>query len=304
MKQKKSKKVSKFSSKTSGLLNFADMKKSQFKLLYWVMFLILFVISLVCLLPVIWVGISGFKDVNEMYAIPPTILPKTWDFSKIGDVWSKVNVARYFSNSIILIIGCLACDIAFNGIAGYVLSRLKPIGSRIIETLVFWSMLLPGISMVPLYMTFVDLPILHTNLIGSYAPIWVMAGANAFNILLFRNFFNSIPMSYLEAARMDGCTDLGIFGRIILPLSKPIIMVVAIFSITGTWGNFMWPYLILGNTNKEPVSVMLYRLSTNANIMDNEYMLLMMISIIPMIIMYAFFSKQIMGGLNMSGIKG
>jgi len=158
--------------------------------------------------------------------------------------------------------------------------------------------------MVPLYMTFVDVPGLHINLIGSYVPIWIMSGASAFNILLFRNFFNSIPMSYIEAARIDGCTDMGIFARIIIPLSKPIIMVVTIFSITGTWGNFMWPYLILGNTNLEPVAVMLYRLSTSSSLLDNEYMLLMMISIIPMIIMYSIFSKHIMGGLNMSGLKG
>ncbi len=303
--KEKRKRISRFSTKTSGLLNFADLKKPQFRLLYWSMFLILFIISLVCLLPTLWVGVSGFKEVSEMYAVPPTILPKTWDIGKVGTVWQKVNVIKYFTNSVMLIIGCWACDIVINGLAGYVLSRLKPVGSRVIETLVFWSMLLPGISMVPLYMTFVDVPGIHANLIGSYVPIWIMSGANAFNILLFRNFFNSIPMSYLEAARIDGCSDMGIFGRIILPLSKPIIMVVTIFSITGTWGNFMWPYLILGNTQKEPVAVMLYRLSSGSSgLMDNEYMLLMMISIIPMIIMYAIFSKHIMGGLNMSGLKG
>lgn len=300
----KTKRISRFSSKTQGLLNFADLKKPQFKLLYWSMFLIMFVISLVCLLPTVWVGLSGFKEVSEMYAVPPTLLPKSLNFGKVGQVWQKVNVLKYFTNSVMLIIGCWAVDIVVNGLAGYVLSRIKPIGSRLIETLVFWSMMLPGISMVPLYMTFVDVPVIHANLIGSYIPIWIMAGANAFNILLFRNFFNSIPMSYLEAARIDGCSDMGIFGRIILPLSKPIIMVVTIFSITGTWGNFMWPYLILGNTNLEPVAVMLYRLSTSSTLMDNEYMLLLMISIIPMIIMYAIFSKHIMGGLNMSGLKG
>ena len=300
----KTKRISRFSSKTQGLLNFADLKKPQFKLLYWSMFLIMFVISLVCLLPTVWVGLSGFKEVSEMYAVPPTLLPKSINFGKVGQVWQKVNVLKYFTNSVMLIIGCWAVDIVVNGLAGYVLSRIKPIGSRLIETLVFWSMMLPGISMVPLYMTFVDVPVIHANLIGSYLPIWIMAGANAFNILLFRNFFNSIPMSYLEAARIDGCSDMGIFARIILPLSKPIIMVVTIFSITGTWGNFMWPYLILGNTNLEPVAVMLYRLSTSSTLMDNEYMLLLMISIIPMIIMYAIFSKHIMGGLNMSGLKG
>lgn len=298
-------KTSRFSDKAIGLLNWADLKSPKYKFVYWSMFAFMFIISLICLLPVIWVSLSGFKDVSEMYSIPPTFIPKSFDLGKLFTVLSKVNVATYFKNSICLIIGCWIFDVTVNGLAGYVLSRLKPLGSRLIETLVFWTLLLPSVSMVPLYMTFVDFPIFHVNLIGSYLPIWAMAGANAFNILLFRNFFNSIPMSYIEAARIDGCTNLGIFSRIILPLSKPIVMVVTIFSVTATWGNFMWPYLVLGNTEKEPVAVMLYRLSTgNTGLLDNEYMLLMMISIVPVIIVYAIFSKHIIGGMNMGGIKG
>ncbi len=269
------------------------------------MFFILVLIALACLLPILWVALSGFKDINEMYSIPPTIIPKTFHPEIAVNVWKNVNIFSYFKNSVILIMGCWAFDIVVNGLAGYVMSRLKPMGSKLIETLVFWSMLLPGISMVPLYMTFVDVPFIHVNLIGSYWPIWIMAGANAFNVLLFRNFFNSIPMSYIEAARLDGCTNAGIFGRIILPLSKPIIMVVSIFTITGTWGNFLWPYLILGNTPKEPVAVMLYRFNTGlTGLMQNEYMVLLMISVIPMIIMYAIFSRQIIGGMDAGGIKG
>lgn len=301
----KTKSISRFSSKTTGLLNFSDLKKIRFKIIYWMMFLFMVIIALICLLPILWVAISGFKDIDEMYSVPPTIIPKSFHPEILVGVWSKVNVLGYFKNSVILIIGCWVCDIMINGLAGYVLSKLKPMGSKIIETLVFWSMLLPGISMVPLYMTFVDVPVLHVNLVGSYVPIWVMAGANAFNVLLFRNFFASIPMSYLEAARIDGCGNAGIFMKIILPLSKPIIMVVSIFSITATWGNFLWPYLILGNTPGEPVSVMLYRLGTGlTGLMQNEYMVLLIISILPMIIMYAFFSRQIMGGLDIGGIKG
>ena len=122
--------------------------------------------------------------------------------------------------------------------------------------------------------------------------------------MLFKNFFNGIPISYIEAARIDGCTDFGIFGRIILPLSKPIIVVVAIFCVTGQWGNFMWPYLILGNTEKEPVAVMLYSINQFGALKQNEYMLLLMVSIVPVFIVFAIFSKQIMGGVNMSGLKG
>lgn len=301
---KKEKKYRIFQNKTEGLLNLADLKKPKFIVLYCIMFLLLLLVSLICLLPTLWVALSGFKNPSEMYSIPLTLLPSKIDLGKIVEIWNKIKVGKYFVNSVILIVGCLVFDIVINGLAGYVLSRIKPLGSKFIEMLVFWAMLLPGISMVPLYMTFVDLPLIHVNIIGNYWAIWIMAGANAFNILLFKNFFNSIPMSYLEAARMDGCSNLKIFGKIILPLSKPILVVVSIYSITGTWGNFMWPYLILGNTNKEPVAVMLYQIAQTGRMMDNDYMLLLMMSIIPMILVYAIFSKQIMGGVNMSGVKG
>ncbi len=300
--KKTEKKVTKFSDKTSGLLNYADLKKPQFKLLYVIMLLILISFSLICLLPLIWVFLSGFKGIEEMYRIPPTLFPQSLDFGNVFKIWKNIDALRYFKNSVILILGSLAFDIIVNGLAGYVLSRLKPSGSKIIDTMMFWTLLLPGISMVPLYMTFVDF--FGINLTGQFLPLWMMMGCAAFTVILFKNFFNGIPMSYIEAARIYGCSDLGIFGRIILPLSKPIIMVVAIFCVTGQWGNFMWPYLLLGNTDKEPVAVMLYTINQFGGLMQNEYMLLMFISIIPMIIVYALFSKQIVGGVSMSGLKG
>ena len=290
--------------KNTGLLNFSDLKKKHFKLLYWIMFALLILISLTALLPIIWVFLSGFKSTAEMYSIPPTLLPSHIEPAQLLGAWKKASFGLAYMNTVYIIIGCLIFDILCNGIFGYVLSRIKPTGSKVLDTLIFWSMLLPGISMVPLYMTFVDMPFLHINLSGSFLPLWFMAGCNAFNVLLFRNFFNGIPMAYMEAARIDGASDIGIFFRIILPLSKPILVVVAIFSVTGSWGNFMWPYLVLGSTAYEPVSVKLYQLSTSSVLQDNELMLVTMFSIIPPAVIYCFFSKHIMGGLNMSGLKG
>lgn len=297
-------KRNRFSDKTMGVLNFADLKKFKYKVLYYAMLAFLLIISMACLIPVIWTALSGFKSVEEMYAARITFFPKKIDFGNVFTILSKVNVLKYVKNSVILIVGCLACDICINGLAGYVLSRLKPFGSKIINTLVFWSMLLPGISMITLYMTFVDMPILHVNLLGTFIPMCLMAGASAFNVLLFKSFFDGIPMAYLEAARIDGCSDIGIFTKIILPLSKPIIAVISIYSIIGTWGSFLWPYLIVGNTDKEPMAVALYQINLNGRLMQNEYMILMFISILPMIAVFCTFSKYIMGGINIGGIKG
>lgn len=130
-----------------------------------------------------------------------------------------------------------------------------------------------------------------------------MAGANAFYVLLFKSFFNSIPMSYLEAARIDGCTNVGIFTKIILPLSKPIIMVVSIFCINTAWESFLWPYLVVKNFDRYPVAVQLFKLKESGFATD-KYMVVLLFSIIPPAIIFMFFSKYIMQGANMSGIKG
>ena len=293
------------SEKTEGLLNWSDLRQPSGRIIYTVMLILLIILSLVCLIPVLWMFVSAFKTTQEMYAIPPKLLPSSIDLSRIAEVWKTAHIGNYALNSLWIIIGCLAFDIVFNGLAGYVLSRIKPFGTNLLNTLLFWTMMLPGISMVPLYMTFADFPIIHANLMGSFLPLWLMSATSAFNIFLFRNFFNSIPMGYIEAARIDGCSNLRAFFSIILPLSAPIISVVTIFSVIGSWGNFFWPYLILGDTGKEPVSIMLYNLTAmNSPFQDNDRMLIMMLAALPSIIIYAIFSKRIVGGLNMSGIKG
>jgi len=292
--------------KTEGLITVHDLKRTSVKVGYTLMFVFLVILAFICLLPIIWVALSSLKTPAEMYKIPPTFFPEQINIENIGNIVGKINFSKYFINTLCIIVGAWLADVIFSGLAGYVMSRIKPKGTPLLETVFFWSMLLPGISMAPLYMTFVDMPFFHINLTGSFIPIWMIAGCNAYHIMLFRNFFNSIPMDYIEAAKIDGCTSMGIFFKIILPLSKPIMVVVTIFSVIGSWSNFFWPYLILGATDKEPISVLLYNISNSAsiNLQDNEVMMVAMLAIIPPMIVYAILSKYITGGINMSGIKG
>ncbi|MEG2670553.1 MAG: ABC transporter permease subunit, partial [Oscillospiraceae bacterium] len=153
------------------------------------------------------------------------------------------------------------------------------------------------------FMTFIDFPIFHVNLINTYLPMWMMAGANAFYIMLFKSFFDSIPISYIEAARLDGCSNLGIFTRIILPLSKPLIMVIAIFSFNGAWENFFWPYLVLKDTNIQTVAVEIFKLKVSGIAID-EFMVVLLFSIAPPAIIFIFLQKYIMTGFTLGGIKG
>ena len=248
--------------------------------------------------------LSGFKDVKEMYAVPATFLPKNFDLSKLTRVWNEMKFYKYYGNTFFMALGCVAFDLVISGLAGYVLSSLKPKGTRFMLAVIFWIMLLPGtMRTVPLYMEFKSMPLIGINLLETFWPIWLMAGANAFNIILFKNFFDGISPSLIEAAWIDGCNNIGIFFRIILPLSVPVFLVVAMFTFNGTLGQFFWPYLLISDREKTVIGVQLFRMKTSTYTMDYQ-MIALIFAVVPQVVIFAIFQKQIMGGVNIGGVKG
>lgn len=284
------------------LISNNDIKRPVYKVIYFLIIAFLVGMCMVTILPTLWIFASAFKNTKEFLQVPPTIIPRSFEPEKVIEVWQNVKFVRYLKNSGIIILGDLVCTIAFNGMAGYVFSKLKPAGSKFIYRAVFITMLLPtSMNMIPLYSEFVKFPLIGINITGSFIPLWMMSCFSAFNIMLFKNFFDSIPASIVEAARIDGETEIGIFSKIIIPLSKPIIMVVAIFTTVAAWGNFMWPYLVLKKETMQPVSVMLFNLQSQLSV--DKYMTVMMLSIIPPLVVFFCFSKQIMGGMTIGGVK-
>lgn len=297
--------MARLSEKNVGVLNYQDLKSPKIKLLYWTCFSILLIVALLCLAPPLWVISSSLKDIKEFYAIPPTIIPRSFQPHKLLDAWNELNFWKYYANTFAVAAGTIISSIIFNGMGGYVLSRLKPKGSSLIAILMLWTMLLPhSVAMVPLFKNFLKLPLLHISLINTYWPMWLMAGANAFFVLMFKSFFDGIPMSLVEAARIDGCSNLGIFTKIILPLSKPILMVVLIFTLNSTWSDFFWPYLVLNDQNKYTVIVKIFQMRGNGGFSEDIVMAALTFAIIPPSIMFIIFQKHIMQGFTMSGIKG
>lgn len=287
-----------------GILTNADMKLKRYKLLYVVMFAIMLVYCAASFLPVVWIMLSGFKDVKEMYAVPATFLPKNFDLSKLTRVWNEMKFYKYYGNTFLMAIGCVVSDLIISGLAGYVLSSLKPKGTKFMLAVIFWIMLLPGtMRTVPLYMEFKSMPLIGINLLETFWPIWLMAAANAFNIILFKNFFDGISSSLIEAAWIDGCNNIGIFFKIILPLSVPVFLVVAMFTFNGNLGAFFWPYLLISDREKTVIGVQLFRMKTSTYTMDYQ-MIALIFSVVPQVLIFAIFQKQIMGGVNIGGVKG
>jgi len=296
--------VKAFDEKNTGLLTNLDLKQTHIKIAYWIMFIFLLALSIMVIFPVIWIIMSSFKDIKEFLSSPPTLFPHSFHPEKLVDVWKKMNISNAYINTMIVSAGDIFFAVIINGLAGYVISRLKPKGSSLFFVLVLWSMMLPtSASLVSLFMTFLDFPVFHFSLMNTYWPMWLMKGANAFYVLLFKSFFDSISISYIEAARIDGCSDLGIFGRIILPLSKPVVATVSIFTFNGAWSEFLWPYLILKDKELFTVPIQIFRMKSAGFLMD-QYVIVLLFAMIPSMILFLIFHKQIMNGMSLGGLKG
>lgn len=304
--------MNRFETKQAGVLSSADLKTFKGKLLYWSMFAILIIIAIFSLVPAIWTILTAFKDTQEIY-LSASFFPKNLSWTKavnqVSEAWSKLQLGEAMWNTVILGVGNIVFKIVICGFGGYVLSKLKPTGSKLMFTLVMWTMMMPSqIRMVPSYISYINFPFaspengLGVNLLDTFWPMWLGTGADTFAVLLFKNAFDALPDSYIEAAKIDGASNYGIFFKIMLPLSTPIIIYESITTLSAVWADFFGPLLILDK--KTVLPLVIYRLKTDASVQMNTYFMALLFSCIPPFLIFAAFQKHIMGGINIGGVKG
>lgn len=305
--------MSRFENKKAGVLNSADLKTFKGKLIYWLMFSFLIIICLTCILPTIWVILTGFKDSQEIYE-GISFLPKNFSLelivTRLTESWETLALTQSIINTFLMSLGNLFFTLLMCGLGGYVLSRLKPSGSRLIFVLVIWTMMMPSqMRTVPLFISWLKFPFVadfpwEVSLLNTYWPMWLGAAANSFNIILFKNHFDSVPISYIEAAKLDGCGNFSTFIRIMVPLSTPIIMYVSIMCLNSAWSDFFTPYLVLTEKSMQTLPVKIYLLKGDSMVKMNTYMMALIFSSIPSFLIFTIFQKYIIGGINVGGIKG
>ncbi|MDO5345502.1 MAG: carbohydrate ABC transporter permease [Lachnospiraceae bacterium] len=288
----------KYYDKRDGAIRGYDMHSRSSRVLSVLIMLMCVVMVMIALFPIVWVFLAAFKDIKD-FNTNVSLLPSHFDFAGVAKTWGQLKFSKFYVNSIILVVGSVFCAILFNGLLAYGLAVLKPKGYKVIQALVMWSLLIPSTaSIVALFR--------NINMLGmsrSFLPLWLAYGANAFWVVLFKEFFEELPTELLEAARLDGCGTLQVFLKMVLPLSKPIIMVVAIFAVTTSWSDFLLPYLVLNGSGKETVMVKLFSFKdtpTNAVAMLRA----VMFSIIPPTILFVLFQKQITDGAAAGAVKG
>ena len=283
----------------TGVIRDYDMHSPSVKVGYAVIYILCIIMVVFAVFPIIWVVLAGFKDLRE-FINSTAILPQKFDLSLFLKTWDQLGIAKNYLNSLISVVGSVVCALVFNGLLGYGLAILKPKGYGVVKKMVMFSLLMPTtISIVPLFMN-----IQRIGLGNNFLPLWLSYGANAMYIVLFIQFFESLPSALIEASRIDGCTPLQTFFHIVMPLSKPICAVVTIFAINASWSDFLLPYLVLRSGNMQTVMVRLFVFSTEQTVNADAMMRSVVFSMIPPIILFALFQKQLTENTVSAGIKG
>jgi len=288
------------------LISAAQLNRARGKITYRIMLtLVVVIFTLVFIGPLYFLFADGLKSTQEAVQVPPTIIPAHLHPGSYASAWSRVGLARLLVNTVYYAFGALVFQLIFDVAAAYSLSRLRPVLGHLIFALMLATLMIPAtVLLVPQYVTVADLPILHLNLIGSPAAIWLPSVANAFNIFLLKRFFDSIPSDLLAAAAIDGASPLRTLRSVVLPISRPILGVVSIFALVAVWKDFLWPLLVeYGyNPSRETLNVGIFEASSTTP--QNLVLAASAMAAVPTLVFFLVFQRNILSGLTAGSLKG
>jgi len=293
-------------STTRTLISAAQLNRARGKITYRIVLtLVVVIFTLVFIGPLYFLFADGLKSTQEAVQVPPTIVPAHLHPGSYASAWSRVGLARLLVNTLYYAFGALVFQLIFDVAAAYSLSRLRPVLGHLIFALMLATLMIPAtVLLVPQYVTVADLPILHLNLIGSPAAIWLPSVANAFNIFLLKRFFDSIPSDLLAAAAIDGASPLRTLRSVVLPISRPILGVVSIFAMVAVWKDFLWPLLVeYGyNPSRETLNVGIFEASSTSP--QNLVLAASAMAAVPTLVFFLVFQRNILSGLSAGSLKG
>jgi putative chitobiose transport system permease protein len=249
--------------------------------------------GLFALLPFVWLVSTSFKGAEELFSFPPVLLPKKFVWQNYSGVWNAVPFMAYTINSIIVSGASIALNVTLASLAGFALARYKFKGRDLIFLFVLGTMMAPKeVMIIPLYTTIVKMHLADT-LAGVVLPFAV----EGFAIFLMRQAFLAIPKEIEEAAILDGVSPLRLWWNVMLPMTKPAIATLTIFTFIGTWGDFLWPLVVLKSPGHYTLQVGLsYMIGT---FVDNYRYVAAgaMLAVIPVIVVFAVMQKHFERGI-------
>jgi multiple sugar transport system permease protein len=261
--------------------------------------LILWIGTVIMVFPFVWMTLSAFKQPDEIIAYPPIWIPREPSLDLLRRIWTEIDFARYFANSLLQATTVTISVLFTSAFVGYVLAKFEFWGRDAFFVMILSTMMIPWpVLLIPQYLITVKLQIINT--------MWglILPGLySTFGIFLMRQFMHSIPDELIDAARIDGASEPGIFLRIVLPLTGPAIAALAIFTFMWNWDSFIWPLVIISS---QKLYTLPLGLATFTNQYWTDYAAVnagAFISVIPVLLVYLVLQRYFIEGIALTGLK-
>lgn len=256
-------------------------------------------IAAIILFPLIWLLVSSFKSDADAIKWPPVFFPSQWLTAQYEYVLDAIPILTMLKNTVVFAGGVTVISLVFDSMAAYAFSRMQFRGKNVIFGIILLTMMVPfQIIMIPLYMEEFKLRILDT-----YLGLILPRAASAYGIFMLTSFFNNIPKSLDEAARIDGMKEHQIYGKIIIPLVKPAFVTLGIYHFMNNWNDLIYPMMLTSSVEKRTLSAGLATLVGSNSIKYGPTLAATVISIAPLLILFLFCQRFFMEGIATSGMK-
>ena len=256
--------------------------------------------ALLTLAPLAWMASVSFMPAGEASGFPPPLLPSAATLDNYRQLFARTGIGRAFANSLVVSLAITAGSLVINTAAGYAFAKLRFRGrDRLFQWLLAALVVPAQVAMLPLFLLMKEL-----GLVNTLGGVVVPALAGVFGIFLVRQYARSIPDALLEAARIDGAGEFRIFVQVVLPMLRPVLVTLAIFSFMAAWNDFMWPLIVLADQAQYTLPVALAALSRE-HIMDVEMMMAgAVVTVLPVLLLFLGLQRWYMQGLLLGSVKG
>ena len=252
------------------------------------------------LLPYFWMVSSSLKTGSEVFELPIRWFPQQLQWVNYPNALSRWSFGIYFFNSTVVALAVVACNLLFCSLAGYGLAKFRFRFREACFILILCTLMLPmEIMLVPTYLVVREL-----GLMDNYGGLIVPLAVDAFGIFLMRQYIKDLPDSLIEAARLDGCSEIGIFWRIILPNCKPALGALAILNFRDTWDQFLWPLVVVSKNALKTFPLGLAQMEGIDQAAYHEIMAVAVVGMLPAALIFLFFQRAFVRGIALSGVKG
>ncbi len=263
--------------------------------------LALAIIALIFLFPYYWLFISAFKTREKIFTMPPQFVPDPWVLSNFTDVFQMTHLAGAFLNSTIIALGHVALTLFLCSLGGYAFAKFRRApGREALFAFVLGAMMIPmAVTMIPLFVMLARL-----RLVDTYWAMILPGAANAFGLFWVRQYIESnVHDDLLAAARVDGCTEFGLYWRIVLPVAQPALAALGILTLIGSWNNLMWAFIVLRTERMYTMPLLIYLLQGERRVPYGMVMAGGLLATLPLIIAFLFFQRAFIRGITAGALK-